>query len=391
MLIILFAAACTSEPEPTRPNESAESWIYIQTTVATPEGRTSYLQLRKDLDFALLDLSEAVELPGNARVFSDGRRLFTGSGEEPVIQQWFPRNDGTLEPSERLSFANAGLTTIPFGNNFVANDKAYLFDGSVPAAFVWDPESVTVKDSIDLSPIVKENLTPAIDPGVLRDGLLFAAVQQYDFATNQLFRGIQVVVIDTTTDTIQTVLEDDRCVGTFAGITQDDDGSIYVLGDNYLVLHWFDDTIPPTCVLRIPPGETAFDAGPELDLVALTGHPSTGFIVSEGKAYTQAMDESQGTIDPAVEPLAFLNQPVAIRWEIDLQDPSRSRPLVELGLASPRSGNVLLVDGRTFLQAAEEAFAGRTQIYEVLEDGSFVERFEVTGLVTAFGRIDSSP
>ncbi len=391
---LLGLAACGSSSDGASddgPSVTADSWIYVQTTVATPEGRTSFLQLVDNLDFNRLDTSRAVELAGNGRVFSDGRRLFTGSAEEPVIQRWFPDDDGALIPGERVSFSSAGISFVPFGNNFVGVDKAYLFDGVNARALVWNPTTLEVVGEVDLSSVVKDGLFPELDPGVRRGDQLFAIVQQNDFGSTALFRGIQVVVIDTRTDRVVTVFEDERCVGGFSGLQLAEDGTIYAMGDNYLVWHWFDETFPPTCVLRIRPGETRFDPDFFLDLeTLLDGDPASGFFYAgDGVAYTQAMDEDGGDVDPRAEPLGFLNQPVATWWEVNLSNPVTARPLTALGQASPRSGPGFRIDGRLFIQQSEAGFAGDTTLVEITPDGLIQETFDVVGLITNLGRIDA--
>ncbi|MEM6790964.1 MAG: hypothetical protein AAF715_25820, partial [Myxococcota bacterium] len=238
VVLTATAPACTGGDDGgPGPVASEQPWVYLQTTVSAPDGRTSFLQLLESLDDEP-DLGNAIELAGNARVFSDGARIFTGSAEEPVIQAWTPTVDGTLAPGERVSFANFGLSFVPFGQNFVGPDKGYLFDGPSARAIIWNPTTLAIRGEIDLSEVVKPDLLPEIDPGVLRDDELFAVVQQNDFGSVNVFRGIQVVVIDTVRDEVVEVFEDTRCVGTFSSIARDDDGTIFVMADNYLVYNW---------------------------------------------------------------------------------------------------------------------------------------------------------
>ncbi|MEM6559575.1 MAG: hypothetical protein AAF605_07300 [Myxococcota bacterium] len=369
-----------------------DSWLYVQTTIEGPDGRSSFLQLLPDLDIDRLDTSNAVELAGNARVFSDGRRIFTGSAEEPVIQEWLVRDNGRLDPGTRVSFAEFGLAFVPFGHNFVSDTKAYLFDGPGARALAWNPRTIELSGTVPLPGIRKEPILPEIDPGVLRGNELFAVVQHNDFGTGAIFEGLQVVVVDTETDQVVSVTEDTRCVGSFAGIQLAEDGTVYVLGDNYLVWTWVGDDFSPTCVLRILPGETEFDPEFLLDLEEITGEPSSGFFYAgDGIAYTQAMDEDATAVDPRSQPQSFLNEAMATWWEIDLNDLDRSRPLEGLGLASPRSGSGYRVDGRIFIQRSEEAFFGNTDLVEVNADGTASPTFDYSGLITNFGRVQLDP
>ncbi|MEM9066922.1 MAG: hypothetical protein AAGE52_00410 [Myxococcota bacterium] len=368
--------------------EPAAFW-YVQTTIASPEGRTSYLQLVDEIEGRTIGTENAVELPGNARVFVQGNRVFTGSAEEPVLQRWFPQADGSLEPGERISLAALGLSFIPFGNNFISDDKAYLFDGSGGIRVViWDPAALEIGDQIDLRPLMKPDFLPEIDPGVLRDDLLFVVVQQQDFAGG-FFPGIQVAVFNTATDEIEAVIEDERCVGGFSGMALAEDGSIYVFGDNYLVRQWFDDELPPSCLLRIPPDELAFDPAFFVDFnEAAGGLPCTGlFYRGDGKFLTTAMDESLGSVDPRDAPLTFLNEPVSYWVEVDINNLSASRRL-DLDAVSPRTGPGFEVGDRQFIQRPEAAFTGNNTLIEIAEDESLIEIFQTTGLITGFGRVE---
>jgi len=393
IVVFFLVAACADRAPESRALPAAEgSWLHLQTTVATPDGRTSALQLIDDFGIDEIDTSAAIELPGNARVFADGSSLFTGGAEEPIIQQWIPHEDGTLGPGERLQLSNLGLTAVPYGHNFVAPDKAYLFEGSLLAAVVWDPSTLTVTGEIDLSSLMSDGMLPTLDPGVLRGDRLFVLVQLFDFVTGDLYRGTRVAVIDTRTDTVEAVLSDERCVGGLTPLRLGDDGTIYVMGDNYLFLHWFDDELPPTCVLRIPPGERSFDPDWSLDLEAITGHPTTGLVHHDGALYTQAMDASLGQADPAVETLTFLNEPVSRWWRIPLDDLDAAAPLDGIGPVSPRSGGAFEVDGDIYVQGASDGFIGETRLYR-LDGGRGTEMFRYTGLIANLGRttVDGDP
>ncbi|MEM7137714.1 MAG: hypothetical protein AAF500_14115 [Myxococcota bacterium] len=365
------------------------SFWYVQTTFATPDGRTSFLQLIASPDQERVTTDNAIELPGNARVFVDGNRIYTGSAEAPVIQRWFAETDGSLTPGERLSFAATGLNAIPFGNNFISPDKAYLFDRF--RVLMWNPTTLTLAGEIDLSSLVMPEFVPEIDPGILRGDLLFAVVQQQDFA-GDFNRGIQVVVIDTTRDEIAAVLEDDRCIGSFAGMALAEDGSIYVLGDNYLLRHWFVDDLPPSCLLRILPDAPEFDPEFFVDFnAAVGGQPCVGlFYRGDGLFLTNAVDETLSTVDPRDAPLTFLNEPVSTWWEIDIADPVSGREL-GLGAVSPRNGPAFEVDGRQFIQEPLAAFTGENTLIEIVEGNRLVERFSTAGLITGLGRVEAEP
>lgn len=387
-LFACLLAACGGDPDGGSLEPSTDPWVYLQTTVATPEGRTAYLQLMSEVD-GVPNPELALELAGNARVFSDGTRLFTGEAESPVIQAWTPATTGELIPGERLSLAQLGLSFVPYGNNFVTPDKAYLFDGSGARAIIWDPTALAVRGELDLSVVRKGDLAPEMDPGVLRDDLLFVVVQQQSFATLDLFRGIQVVVIDTVNDSVHAVIEDDRCVGTLSGIELDTDGTIYVVADNYLLYNWAEAPLPPTCVLRIKPGEERFDPAYHLDLDATLGHPAAAlYVTGDGIAYTHDLNEDLTETDPRLAPLTFLNERVSTWFQLDLrQDTPVPLPLTSVGLTSARTGGGFTVDDRHFLPVAEDGLSGRTQLFELLDDGGASSIFSVTGRISSLGRL----
>ena len=388
-LVVACSDSSEAAPDPTPTPAPASSFWYVQITVATPEGRTSFLQLIDSPDREEVGLDNAIELPGNARVFVDGNRIYTGSAEAAVIQRWYPEADGSLTPGERLSFAGSGLGAVPFGNNFISEDKAYLFDRS--RVLMWNPTALTLAGEIDLSALIMPDLVPEIDPGIMRDDLLFAVVQQQDFS-GDFNRGIQVVVLDTVRDEIAAIIEDERCIGSFSSMARGEDGSIYVLGDNYLLRHWFVEDLPPSCLLRIAPDSMEFDPDFYVDFnAAVGGFPCTGlFYRGDGRFLTNAIDETLGTVDPRDAPLTFLNEPVSRWWEIDVDDPSASREL-GLGNVSPRSGPAFEVDGRQFIQEPQAAFTGENTLIEIVEGNQLVEHFSTTGLITGFGRVEVEP
>ncbi|MEM8608728.1 MAG: hypothetical protein AAGF92_16610 [Myxococcota bacterium] len=385
---LLLGCGGSSDPPQATPEPDGSFW-YVQTTVANPDGRTAFLQLIDSPDIATVTTDNAIELPGNARVFVDGNRIYTGSAESPVIQRWFANEDGSLTPGDRLSFAASGIGAVPFGNNFITEDKAYLFDRF--RVLLWNPSTMTLRGEIDLTAIVIPPFVPEIDPGIRRGDLLFAVVQQQDFA-GDFNRGIQVLVLDTVRDEIAAILEDDRCVGTFSGMALGEDGSIYVLGDNYLFRPWFADDLPPSCLLRISPDAVAFDPDFFVDFnAAVGGLPCTGlFYRGDGLFLTNAIDETLSTIDPRDAPLSFLNEPVSTWWQIDSANPAAARPL-DLGAVSPRNGPAFEVDGRQFIQRPEAAFTGRNTLIEIVEGNELVARFDTAGLITGLGRIEVSP
>lgn len=401
LCLAFFATACDSggSDDDVSPEENgggeAPSLFAIQTTVEAPDGRTSFVQLKEDLNFDELSIDEAMELPGNARVFLSeyhDTEIFVGAGQSAEIQQYAVSEGGTLTPGATVSFVNFGLGFIPFGHNFVSEDKAYLVDAEGGQILVWDPSSMEVRGEIPLDdPRLQKGYTTYIDPGVVRDdGFAFFLVQQHDFgdlSPDGVFAGTQVLVVNTATDAIEDVIEDTRCVSGLSGLTQAADGTIYVMGDNYFVRRVADPALPGSCVLRILPGELAFDDDYRLEMSAVVGSEDCGGLhaLSDTRALTTCWDPSDASVDLTDDPFALFSEQIATWYVIDLVEGSAPIALTELGLVGSSAAHT--IDGNAYVSVGEGR-EGENQLYELTADGTVTPLFTTQGLVTNLGRVE---
>ena len=398
LFIFLSFTACQEDDNNTPgPGEAGPGTFFvIQTTVESPEGRTSFVQLKENLDFEALSLDSAIELPGNARVFLSEHNpsaIFVGGGETAQIQKYEITEGGTLTPGTTVSFANFGLTYVPFGNNFVSKEKAYLVFGEGGQILIWNPTSMEVVGEIPLDdPRLQKGYTISIDPGVVRDdGRAFFLVQQQDFGdptSDGLFAGMQVLVVNTQTDRIEAVIEDPRRVGGFSGLTQMDDGTIYTMGDNYTVRGAIDPSLPGSGVLRILPGEVAFDDDYDLPTSTAVGQESCGGleVISGTQALISCWDLPEVSADLTQNPFALFDEQIATWQIIDLAGEQESIALTEIGKQIVGTAPSFSVDGKTYVVVGGGR-SGNNQLFNLTAEGVITPLFTTEGIVSNLGKV----
>lgn len=344
---LLLYAACddgaTSEPPHASPQYA------IATTQFLPDGRITLLTLVDDPTAAgELDTAQAIELGGSAALFGrDGRSIFAvGGSDSAVLTRYEIAADGALVEGPRLSFANTGISSAfkrPGLVPFISDTKAYWLDDSTEQVVVWNPETMTIDRTFSLASAVREGTVFELNErAVLRDdGLLFVGVDHRTADDGEIGLAV-VLVIDTATDAIVEVLEDDRC-GNMEHLVLDATGAIYAgSGAIAAVLHALDRPAgyPAPCILRIAPGARAFDPGFHVTIPSLVGGRSGGRLVAgqNGQAFVLALDEER--LDFVIGPDTDMWAP----WEATAWQWWR----IELGSALPG----VLVDGAPIASAA---------------------------------------
>lgn len=371
------------------PLPGTERWVF-QTVTQGPAGRTTYVQLLPAPELVTtVTTARARELAGNARVFvSPAQTVFFGQTEGVRVVRQRVEADVLLDDGE-VSFAPTGLGYIPFGNVFVDETHAFLFEGVELRGFGWDPTGLELTEEIDLSSAAMGDLEPQIDPGVVRDGKIFVLVQQFDLIGLDFYAGVQVAVIDAATATLDTILTDTRCVGGRSSLALAEDGTIYVMGDNYnYAARYVVPETPRACLLRIAPGEVTFDADYRLELASMTGgREASGFVYAGGGiAFTTVLYEEQLTQSFTENPLGFFDQQASRWWRVDLTTETATE-LTALPLQSLGSAVGSVSDGRVFLQTPERGFRGTNAVWEIAADGTPTHRFEVQGLAPVLKRV----
>lgn len=358
-LVLAAASGCVEDPMPA---EQEVSGYAIATTQFLPDGRITALTFIDDpADPAELDLDAAIEIGGSAAIFGrDGTAAFSvGGSESPVLTRYEVTADGQLiESEDRLSFANTGITSgfkraglVPF----ISDQKAYWLDDVTLQGVVWNPTAMTIDGSISLESAVREGTVFELNErAILRDdGLLFVGADHRTDDDGEL--GIAVVlVIDTTTDQLVKVLEDERC-GNAEHLVMDSSGTLYAgTGALGAVLYALDRPAgyPAPCLLRILPGTTTFDAGFHLAIPDLIGGRAGGRLVAgpAGRAYLLAFHDEM--IDFELTETTEIWEPWEATawqwWEIELGSDAPATKVEGAPIASA-AGHVLQAGGRDFI------------------------------------------
>lgn len=388
-LAALLAACGGSSPADGGPPDAGRDltpvWL-VQNTIASPAGRTSYVQtIPAIVDGDRLTTESAVELPSFGRMFFDAEAgLFLGAGDGESLTEYIVGDDGRLVPGETISFASFGFGVVPFPHVFAAADRAFLFSGQQRVGAIWNPQTLTLEGEVDLSSLVREGLNFEVDAGVARDGKIFLPLQYVDFISLAVFEGVAIAVIDVETGVVESVTTDERCVGGFTRPVLADDGTIYVLGDGYGgLLNIFGEDAPDTCLLRIPPGQETFDSDYMVALPPLLGgRQGISFnYAGDDVAFVVALYEDRLSEAGRRSTLAAIEDPAARWWRVDLSA-MEGTELTDLGFLALRAGNSQVVGDRVFLTVAEGALTGSSTTSEVDRDtGATIRTFAHDGVL----------
>lgn len=291
------------------------------------ENPVSYIALTDDLTREhVLSVTDALEVAGRAvgaGITGDGR-IFVGSSESAVVERYELNADNLLEKTGLVSFAGAGVASIGEYQGqffFASTAKAYYLDPRTASLIVWNPDEMTVEDTIALEGIARENLITAfpLHP-VFREGRLFIPIGWRDGLVVQ--EGAAVAMVDTETDEV-TVARDDRC-GYAITAAFGNDGMLYVASDAFgaAVHRLAPNDAPAPCMLRLNPGTATFDAGYAVNLTELVGNkPAAGLSVgANDNVYIRAFDESKFAVESDTHPIVLRGAAAWQWWSIELGD-----------------------------------------------------------------------
>lgn len=265
--------------------EPIAAHVYALTTQVFGETEdTSYVLLTSDLDaHAELSIDDAVvEIAGRALgTGPEGSGLLFVAGElGPTITRYQLNADGRLQGGASVSFLTKGVTKFgEYGGQFqyIADDKAYWFDGPTAQVVVWNPSAMKVTGTIPLTELAADSQVLSFTAAPIRQG-----DKLYQFAAWREGLAITpraaIVVIDTKADTAK-VVEDTRCGFVRDGVLADDD-KIYAATEAFgSAAHFLDPTNPTPCLLRFDPTDDTFDEKFDVELSSLFGGAAAGSLV----------------------------------------------------------------------------------------------------------------
>lgn len=331
---------------------AATSPLYaVSTCVETADSATGYVVLVDSLESGERPtLDSALEIPGCGVISGPNRGevLFVGEGESPTLRRYAIR-DGSFEPQGALSLAALGIADAFYSQPhfvYLAEDKAYILSGKgAPEIIVWDPRAMEISGRVPLEGLQRDGVYPAFGYAPLRvdDRLYVTARWRNDDGFRQ---ENALVVIDTANDSILQSTFDERC-GDFLYGAAGADGTLYFGNGNYASafrLALGAGTAPPACVLRVLPGELAFDPSYQISLSTLLGGLEGGGLVrGAGGYFVQAFHD---TVPAGTEWGDVFGIPAWRWWHIS--DDFNAAELVDALPPTAAAFDSFAVDGRTY-------------------------------------------
>lgn len=382
-LLLAGATGCSDEATIVTGARSVGPLYAIMYEVYDDEGSTSYLSVLDSLDDEI-DLAAAREY-GRGRAFIQGYNgwLFVGESESPTVTRYSLADDGELLQEDTVSFANYGLREGQFDSwnaTFISPEKAYLFDFVEGNTIIWNPTTMEIIGDIPgPAELLRPDLRLEGTPAALRDGLLFRTFDWVQDDDAEYSSDFLLGVYDVETDELIDLQEETRCPVPGNLLDSDEAGNIYFSNWIWPVAGTLMRDAPPSCVLRIAPGETSFDDEWTLDYPDYTdGRAGAMFTyLQDGQGLVSAFYDENTSFDGETDPWSYVGSNNWRIWNIDL-DGNTGAPLEGLGFNGGAFTPVQF-DGRLFLMVPggeEDDYA--TQIYEVVE-GSAVPYVRLPG------------
>lgn len=326
-LLLITLGACTDEPSGNNVDGTPRYAIGMRVFSPDFSDENSFIGFTEDLATGAVDLSDAIEIPGQASLFApQGTGDFYVTSAEERSLQWFQFEEGRPVEVGRLGLSGFGISTLS-GDVMVFDgaDRGYLFDMLSGQAIEVNLEDFELVRAIDLSDWLDPTLTSFIGGlrFVPRDGEFVAVVYGTDLVQQVVSDTAQVVFFDPATGTYE--LQPSPCAGVHYGMSASN-GDLFFASDPWVAaIHAVDDArAPAPCMIRIPAG-TRTVATQTIELNALTGRPTGGLIPSgPDTAYVRALDVETFPIPDKATGLELFGAPFWQTWEIDLRQPDEA-------------------------------------------------------------------
>lgn len=361
--------------------------------VLGPSGdRTLYIQTLSSLNRTAVDNASALEFPGNARHWAQGRNIFIGYGDAPKIERYTVDDQGQIHASGVLDFSNTGLAAIPAGVAFISDAKAYLFAEREHKLMVWDPSALTITGQVDLSMLAKDGLATELWNPTVADDRVYVPVRYVNWESYAVFPEVRLMVLDSRSDQVLSVLHDERCIGASQPVALDN-GDVYVLADgrNYfaqLAAQQSGHPVPPTCLLRVRAGSDGFEQGYLVELPMQVGLDAATQMwhVAGNTAFMKMYYPAQVTDEHNVEGFNFWLNPIFKLWRVELGDAPRWEEISNAPFSMVAFGGHE-VNGEFFI--GETSDAENATVYSLGPNGEQLEpKFTMVGALRGLYRLD---
>lgn len=215
---------------------------------------TSYVSILGSLDAQTIDYHQAHMFGDLADMWVYDGSVFVMSTNDKTITK-FSVSNGALASSKVLGLQSYGPTEVGFNRNtFVSSTKAYFMNGAAEL-IVWNPSAMTITGTIPL-PVQAARAGYTLYPGysdraaVQRGGKLYQPLYWYGASFFEVTPDSLIAVIDTATDTVETVLPV-NCPGIDFG-TADADGNLWFSSWVYAAGGAAVLARTDTCVVELP-------------------------------------------------------------------------------------------------------------------------------------------
>lgn len=228
--------SCSNDDNNARnPNlvEAESAWM-IGYRSDTPQGRIYYMEVGENIP-SETNVSNAVELGLNARIYSFGDSPFTWNGDAGTITKWeVDRTTLELSVEGLVSFASIGITGNRTEPIFVSETEAYMENLQEGVVVQWNPSTMEITDVFNV-----------VVPPELPNGTgqyLVSAFVTYDSNNNNIIYsldylpsscceylgpdGVVIGVFNTETKSLEYKL-DNRLISSRVNI-QNEEGDIYI-------------------------------------------------------------------------------------------------------------------------------------------------------------------
>ncbi len=339
-----------------------------------------------------LSLSDSLAVPGRAIVAASGEDnyVFVGSGDSPVLKRYELSEDGELDEGPSVSFQGKGVAGIGEYQTqfqFISKTKAYYFDAKSAQAVVWNPETMRVTSSIDLSELASPNHIIAFASTPARRGSQVVMPVGFRSLNNaQIIKEAAIVLIDGDDDSV-TIARDDRC-GYVRDAVALSDGTIYAATEAYgSAVHRLNSAnAEPPCLLRIPAGKKSFDPNFHVALNELADGKTAGSlaVLPSGETYVKVLDEKLTNIMPMTSPRALASAPAWTWSQITLGDSPKLKAVPAL---PPTAGSIIWFKAEDTLLVAEFVNMSESTKLRNVSDGAGDVVVESQGLLFSLAQL----
>ena len=297
---LLFNSCSSNDENPNPENEEAESGYILAYRVETPEGRVYYLEAHEEIP-SNSNVSKAVELGLNNRIYSYNEHPYTWSRDDATITKWnVDKTSLKLSKGGIISFANTGISGDVAPPVFLSDTQAFFSKLSEGVIIEWNPSTMEITKV--------HNVTTLPDVGVQIDW--YKDWFKYPFSGGRILISIElgtpvtccsgyskpgamVGIFDPATSSIE-YINDKRLYSNGLDILSDENGTRYLAPGrrNAFVSPYFNvkqsDSPNPFALLRLNEDGT-FDQDFHVDLsnvLPVTFYASSTFIMDNKLVFT---------------------------------------------------------------------------------------------------------